>query len=734
MRRVWLALVGIGLVFVALAEARPGRRGGRERGASAPLATDFVGATLARPWDHCWVGAGAAASWAPAIGTLDLDEVGTATWDPAVSTAPLRAQGIGSDNIGQAITPTGECWSTAGNQTVAFPVAYRMIFRGVPDDLRMAYLGSGSVGFFHNYSSGNNRFEFDFNDEGGGSAGTIQESRHHPSSEYIMVSLYIEADGSVEVCTNGWCTSESVSTLSVGVDWGINFGMAFPGYLGFCLNPAHEFDAVLFCYDSGSSWWTEAAELADCRANGTCAPAVTNPSGVVATTGFERTVAGYHCGGELTGFAPELDAPEADCNSTAAGLNGAQGAAVAPGEAIRYEYSAPISAGVQWWGYNFRETAARDPAGGMGTGSTLWEIGSDIDSDFPGDRTAVQFHCRTDGTWNLYCNYTDTTGAQEGVTGQASNTWAGIACGYDWTSSRGACWGPRTLSSGQPTETLGVASLVADCSSFAPRAAAVAEGVRNYSPSGGDIHLDDYVAATDAQRLANAEPDNSYSVFLDGVNDYISIAHGAPVDFTTAYTVAGWFYFDSLTASDTIARKLTGTSDVMIQWRLRSADANQMVAFIGSTSTYCQTTADHLTTGAWTHLALVYDGGQANADRVTFYQNGAEVACSVNGTIPTTVATLNTAEIRIGDGASGMEGNVDELAIWARALSGAEVTTLYNSGVPDFILNNAGWPVGWWRMGDNDASSPARNILGTTNGSAANAALNGGAAFVSEVP
>lgn len=80
---------------------------------------------------------------------------------------------------------------------------------------------------------------------------------------------------------------------------------------------------------------------------------------------------------------------------------------------------------------------------------------------------------------------------------------------------------------------------------------------------------------------------------------------------------------------------------------------------------------------AWTHLVATWDGSQ-----VRLYRNGGEASDSP---IAQTISNGGTDNV-FGIGRFGVSdamyfnGSIDEVGIWSRALSGAEVTSLYNGG------------------------------------------------------
>ena len=76
-----------------------------------------------------------------------------------------------------------------------------------------------------------------------------------------------------------------------------------------------------------------------------------------------------------------------------------------------------------------------------------------------------------------------------------------------------------------------------------------------------------------------------------------------------------------------------------------------------------------------------------------------------------------TGRMRIGVNGAGAQpygGNLDEVSIWSKALSAAEVASLYNGGTP---TNLSGRPYlqNWWRMGDPQGPAAYPTILDVAN-------------------
>ena len=101
-----------------------------------------------------------------------------------------------------------------------------------------------------------------------------------------------------------------------------------------------------------------------------------------------------------------------------------------------------------------------------------------------------------------------------------------------------------------------------------------------------------------------------------------------------------------------------------------------------SSSDYCQ--AEDTTTayeaGAWVHFVLTYD---ASAGACRIYANSVLAADTTNPNNPANVNAANSQNFSIGaryDGASGFSGELDDVRIYNRVLSAAEITRLYQLG------------------------------------------------------
>jgi MSHA biogenesis protein MshQ len=84
----------------------------------------------------------------------------------------------------------------------------------------------------------------------------------------------------------------------------------------------------------------------------------------------------------------------------------------------------------------------------------------------------------------------------------------------------------------------------------------------------------------------------------------------------------------------------------------------------------------------WTHVAAVYDGGQPQAQRTTLYVDGAKVGSGFekSSVITPFQSPLWVGCLALSGPAQGFNGTLDEVAVWHRALSSAEIAALANGG------------------------------------------------------
>lgn len=161
---------------------------------------------------------------------------------------------------------------------------------------------------------------------------------------------------------------------------------------------------------------------------------------------------------------------------------------------------------------------------------------------------------------------------------------------------------------------------------------------------------------------------------FNGSNSMVTVKDSASLDLTTGMTLEAWVYPQgSLSDWRTILMKEQSGSDVYYIETVGGKIVGD--AYVGGSkhNIYSDST---IALNKWTHLAATYDGAN-----LRIYVNGAlaTVAQSLTGTIQT-----STGALRIGGNSiwgEYFQGLIDEVRIYNRALSSAEIVTDMNTAV-----------------------------------------------------
>jgi len=214
---------------------------------------------------------------------------------------------------------------------------------------------------------------------------------------------------------------------------------------------------------------------------------------------------------------------------------------------------------------------------------------------------------------------------------------------------------------------------------------------------------------------------NQYSVSFDGTDDRIILAPSSDFDTTSAFTISAWVNPTSLTNYEHVYSRFSSShTQFYITPSGNLTLTVDRVSFPASTGT--------VSTGSWQHIAVSWQSGTG---ATAFYINGSAAGSGTN----TGTLTTGTTKVTIGSkatqyGHNFFNGLMDEVALFNSALSASNITSIYNSGVPNDISSLS--PVGWWRMGDNDGGT-GTTITDQGSGSN-NGTLTNGPTFSTSVP
>lgn len=204
---------------------------------------------------------------------------------------------------------------------------------------------------------------------------------------------------------------------------------------------------------------------------------------------------------------------------------------------------------------------------------------------------------------------------------------------------------------------------------------------------------------------------------FDGVDDYVNVGDIAGADGIATITISGWVKFTSSSGGGNVLYKGQSGFDAWQLYRtgfgryaFGVSNAVPTVVYALSDSTFEDT--------KWHHVVGVYDGAN-----VYVYVDGVSADSSAN---PLTGNIRDRSEpICVGGGYGGgcmgnLNGALDDVRIYNRALSSTEVKQLYNQGAgtkqsaSGSGVSSSGL-VGWWTFDGSKMSSNVSDSSGNGN-------------------
>jgi len=213
--------------------------------------------------------------------------------------------------------------------------------------------------------------------------------------------------------------------------------------------------------------------------------------------------------------------------------------------------------------------------------------------------------------------------------------------------------------------------------------------IKNVKDISGGNNGDLIAAATSSQQILGQI---GQALSFDGSTQYVDTSNISAADNQSNFTVSAWFKMNASQTGhcfDTIASKIgSGGIGSGKGWTVYVADNNiacgsnagkvyGQIAQDGSN--YIQeSSAPAVKIGTWHHVVMVVQGGGAGTLKV-YVDNGPPNSGSLTGT----VSSFNTTDnVRIGNDYDSalFNGSIDDVRIYNRVLSPAEITQLYKLG------------------------------------------------------
>lgn len=170
--------------------------------------------------------------------------------------------------------------------------------------------------------------------------------------------------------------------------------------------------------------------------------------------------------------------------------------------------------------------------------------------------------------------------------------------------------------------------------------------------------------------------DNNFAVEFNAItNEYIEAPNDSSLQLTDKLTLSCWIKASDVSATNSIIDKFYDGVDRSYMLRLESTTIRLSLGNAsGSASVTYQSTAT-LSNNAWYHVVTTFSNA---ANEVKIYING-----SLDSThSKTDLISSNNQPLRLGTGYNLLnyfDGDMDEVAIWNKALELEDVQTIYNA-------------------------------------------------------
>jgi len=161
---------------------------------------------------------------------------------------------------------------------------------------------------------------------------------------------------------------------------------------------------------------------------------------------------------------------------------------------------------------------------------------------------------------------------------------------------------------------------------------------------------------------------------FDGVNDWVTIADAPSLDLTTGMTVEAWVYPTTSSGVRDVLIKEGASVDIYNLYSRNGRGRAEINVYISGSNRTAEGSV--LKANVWTHLAGTYDGSM-----LRLYINGIEAAHQAQEGL----IAPSSGPLRIGGNSIWGEyfkGRIDEVRIYNRALTQAEIQNDMNTLIP----------------------------------------------------
>jgi len=224
---------------------------------------------------------------------------------------------------------------------------------------------------------------------------------------------------------------------------------------------------------------------------------------------------------------------------------------------------------------------------------------------------------------------------------------------------------------------------------------------------------------------------SGFSLLFDGTNEHVDFGDVLDFETTDAFSISLWVKRDGLGTEQGLLTKRDHPSGAVDKgWFLQFNSDNRfrfdLTDFnLGQRRITVKTSQTFTSTTTWVHLVMTYDGS-ITAAGVTLYANGVSVATitdfdSLAGSTLNARPMLMGSREELGEKSRFLDAKQDEVSVWNKELTGAEVLETRKDGKPSDLDEHSAKAnlLSWYRF-DGDTIPTITDNKGSNDGTAIN--------------
>ena len=214
-----------------------------------------------------------------------------------------------------------------------------------------------------------------------------------------------------------------------------------------------------------------------------------------------------------------------------------------------------------------------------------------------------------------------------------------------------------------------------------------------------------------------------YALDFDGANDYIDCGNDSSLNISGDLTLSIWVYLESDLTFNMVISKTIDANYRNYNFTIRPT--TRTITFYTNNGTYENTTTSlSVDLNTWTNIVISCESGVTNGTK--FYFNNVLDTTTGTHTITGETSDLYFGVTKFtGSFANYFDGKLSNASIWNTNLTSAQVSEIYNEGVPSNLNNHSAYSnlVSWWQLGSNSSFNTNWTVLdekGSNNGTSVN--------------